>query len=169
MKIEYESPLTKKKYTIFEPSPMMLAMMYDSENAESSTLRLQIQQVTADIEVNNEVLKRPGLHESEREMITRHTEDKQKELDMLRARLISVTKIKKSTLCEIVRTFVTGFENMQDIEMIRETGKDLDLLFLTIQELADKDSNTYNEAMSKATKFFRVKAETGGGTGSAGT
>jgi hypothetical protein len=145
---EYKSPITGKTYNITDVSPLILSMLLsnDTENAESSQVRLKLANLGITTREYNEKLAKPDTTQEQKAEITASIVSIVKESEALQFKLMSLIRVKPASMCEVLRSFVQELEGKSDSEILR-LGKDFDLLFVQVQTNADKDSDKYNEAM----------------------
>lgn len=150
----YKSPLTGLAYHIYEVSPMAFSMINEAatESEQARNLRVQGVQVWQTIRATQEALAK--LPEDQKAPVQEQLGKDMVRLQNLQLELASLTKVTPKIMCNMLRTFVKELEGKTDLEILR-TGKDIDLLFVQVRGMADRDSDNYNKALENALEFFR--------------
>ena len=152
--VEITSEFSNKKYTLYDVSPTVfnLIVSNDTNSEESIELRQRLAALAELVKMNEDIAAKNNLPESELTPLKAQIEKDKAELVKVGTRLTFITKIKPSTMCEVLRTFVAECDGKSDKEIVR-LGADLDLLYIAVQNEINKDADRFERVISK----FRLR------------
>ena len=162
---EVKSPFSDKIYHIFEVSPTIYNLMNRNEKRDDSEvlqLQIKITELSEDLKKDAKLIK--SVSEQQKKEITDIMSIKTKKLEEYQYKLIALNQLEPETVARILRTFVEECETMLDKTILR-MGKDVDYLWVSIQNTINEDSNLYSKAMDELFRHQRRKSDSNSSKG----
>jgi hypothetical protein len=148
----FRSPLSGQQYNIYPISPVLVRLITSEsvKTEESTKIELELLGLAEQAKADHEALMRTGIDDDSKKEITERLAKSQVEQTELSAKLISIARIKPATIVELAKMFVQELQDISDRDVLH-LGPDLDLLYMQIQILANKNAGKYANAIDTLT------------------